>query len=222
MKQEEGIIGKIVGGMIRRTVRARLRNLYWSPPKHPIPGPAIFYINHHGWLDGYLMFHAVTKLGMRSLDWIEEFDTFPLFAKVGGMRFSRGDVIGRANTVRTTIKMMRSEKRSLVIFPEGVMHRPGELLPFGKALETVATKVPEATMVPIAIVYELSMHERPEAWISFGEPHQFESLIGCEEKLAGQLVALREAISSGEKFEILANGTPSINERMSMKGLKKA
>ena len=120
MKQEEGIIGKIVGGMIRRTVRARLRNLYWSAPKHPIPSPAIFYVNHHGWLDGYLMFHAVTKLGMRSLDWIEEFDTFPLFAKVGGMRFSRGDVIGRANTVRTTIKLMRSEKRSLILFPDQI------------------------------------------------------------------------------------------------------
>lgn len=222
MNQEEGIIGKIVGSMIRRTVRTRLRNLYWSPPEKPIQSPAIFYVNHHGWLDGYLMFHAVTKLGIQSLDWIEEFDTFPLFAKVGGMRFSRGDVISRVNTVRTTIKLMRSEKRSLVIFPEGVMHRPGELLPFGKALETVARKVPEANLIPVAIAYELSMHERPEAWIAFGEPHKFDSLIHCEETLRARLSALKESIKANEGFEVLAGGTPSINERMSMKRFKKA
>ena len=222
MKQEEGIIGKIVGGMIRRTVQTRLRNLYWSPPAQVIQSPAIFYANHHGWLDGYLMFHVVAKLEMRSLDWIEEFDTFPLFAKVGGMRFAREDVIGRANTIRTTIKIMRSEKRSLILFPEGVMHRPGDLLPFGRALETVASKVPDATLVPVAIVYELSMHERPEGWISIGKPHKFDSLAQCEEVLGSELVSLRESIKTNKAFELLAKGTPSINERMSMKRFRKS
>ena len=222
MNQEEGIIGKIVGAMIRRTVRTRLRNLYWSPPDLKLKTPVILYANHNGWLDGYLMFHAVTKLGIRALDWIEEFDTFPLFAKVGGMRFTRGDIIGRANTIRATIKLMRSEGRSLVVFPEGVLHRPGDVLPFGRALETVAKKVPNADMIPVAIVYELSMHERPEAWISFGEPHKFGSLLQCEEKLMAQLTTLKESIKANEVFEILVSGTPSINERMSMKRFKKA
>jgi 1-acyl-sn-glycerol-3-phosphate acyltransferase len=221
MNQEEGIVGKMVGGMIRRTVKFRLRNLYWSPPKTKLEQPIILYANHHGWLDGYLMFHAITKLGIRCLDWIEEFDAFPLFSKVGGMRFAKGDVIGRANTVRTTIKLMRSEKRSLIIFPEGVLHRPPSLLPLGRSLETVAKKVPGVTMVPVAIVYELSMHERPEAWLSFGDPHTFESLIQCEEKLNSELGSLKTKIAEGEEFEILAKGTPSVNERMSMKRFRK-
>jgi 1-acyl-sn-glycerol-3-phosphate acyltransferase len=183
--------------------------------------PVIFYANHHGWLDGYLMFHAVTSLKMICLDWIEEFDSFPLFSKIGGMRFAKGDLVGRANTVRKTIKLMRSEKRSLVIFPEGILHRPDSILPFGRSIETVAKKVPGVNLVPVAIHYELSMHERPEAWLSFGPPHGFESLQNCETNLQSQLAQLKAAVSSGQKFEVLAKGTPSVNERLSMKRFSK-
>ena len=221
MKQEEGIIGKMVGTMIRRTVKSRLRNLYWSPPATNLQPPVIFYVNHHGWLDGYLMFQALTKLDIRFLDWIEEFDAFPLFSKVGGMRFAKGDVFGRANTVRTTIKKMRGENCSLVLFPEGVLHRPPGLFPLGRSLETVAKKVPNVTLVPVAIYYELSMHERPEAWVGFGEPHHFESMIHCENTLRHELESLRASVGNQVSFEVLTKGTPSINERMSMKRFRK-
>ena len=221
MKQEEGIIGRAVGGMIRRTVKSRLRNLYWSPPKDPLKQPVIFYANHHGWLDGYLMFEALTKLDIHFLDWIEEFDSFPLFSKVGGMRFAKDDIIGRANTVRATIKLMRSEDRSLILFPEGILHRPPNLLPFGRSLEVVANKVPNASLVPVAIYYELSMHERPEAWLSFGEPHKFISLNNCEQTLRQQLESLAVTVGNDDSFEVLAKGTPSVNERMSMKRFRK-
>lgn len=221
MNQEEGVIGKIVGGMICRSVRSRLRNLYWSPPTSQLNPPVIFYANHHGWLDGYLMFHAITKLRVRCLDWIEEFDSFPLFAKVGGMRFAKGDLAGRANTIRRTIKLMKTDSRSLVIFPEGVLHRPNGLLPFGRSLQTIATKVSGVTMVPVAIKYEMSMHERPEAWLSFGESHPFDSLQECETKLQAELKLLNDRILANHDFEVLATGTPSINERMSMKSLRR-
>ena len=221
MSQEEGLIGKGVGLMIRRTVRSRLRNLYWSPPTTKLEPPVILYANHHGWLDGYIMFNAITKLGIRCLDWIEEFDAFPLFSKIGGRRFEKGDVVGPENTVRTTIKLMRSEKRSLILFPEGILHRPPSIFSLGKSLEAVAKKVPGVTLVPVALVYELSMHERPEAWVSFGEPHAFESLIQCEKNLNSELASLRKRIAEGNEFEILADGTPSVNERMSMKRSRK-
>ena len=221
MNQEEGIIGKAVGTMIRRTVKSRLRNLYWSPPTTDLEPPIIFYVNHHGWLDGYLMFQALTKLDIRFLDWIEEFDAFPLFSKVGGMRFAKGDLIGRAKTVRTTIKKMRGENYSLVLFPEGILHQPPILLPFGRSLEVVAKKVTGLKLVPVAIYYELSMHERPEAWVGFGEPHHFESMTHCENKLQQQLESLRASVGNQDSFEVLTKGTPSVNERMSMKRFRK-
>ena len=155
--------------MIRRSVRKAFHTVHWLPPKETPKAPAILVANHHGWHDGYLMYLAATKLGVRVVDWIAEFDAFPLFAKVGGMRFPHDDPAARAATIRRTIRLMRDDGRSLLLFAEGVLHRPPGLMPFGKALETVAHAVPAANVIPVAIRYELAMHERPEAWVRFGE-----------------------------------------------------
>ena len=219
--QTEGFLGWLVGGMIRRSTRSRLRNLYWSAPKEPLTAPVIFYCNHHGWLDGYVMFHVVEKLKLRALDWIEEFDAFPLFSKVGGMRYAAGDPTCRATTIRKTIRLMNAEKRSLMLFAEGVLHRPPAIWPLGKALQLVAEKVKGVTLVPTAIYYEHSIHERPEAWVSLGEKHGFSSLEDCHDRLSSELNGLRERVSAGEAFDVLARGTGDVNERMSLKRFAK-
>lgn len=219
--QSQGFIGRIVAGMIRRSTRSRLRNLYWSPPSQPLKSPVIFYCNHHGWLDGYLMFHVVEKLRMRALDWIEEFDTFPLFRSVGGMRYAAGDTSGRAGTIRKTIRLMNAEKRSLILFAEGVLHRPPDIWPLGRALQLVAQKVNGVTLVPTAIYYEHSIHERPEAWVSLGESHEFSSLDDCQARLKAELDGLRRRVGNNEIFEVLAKGTGDVNERMSLKRFAK-
>ena len=221
MSQEEGVVGKFVGAMIRRSVRARFQNVYWRPPSKQLSAPIIFYVNHHGWLDGYLMFLAVSKLSIRCVGWIQEFDAFPLFSKVGGMRFTSGDITQRVTTIRQTIKLMRTEQRSLVIFPEGIMHRPPQIWELGRSLESVAKKVPGVNLVPVSICYELSMHERPEAWMKFGTPHDFDSLAQCKDRMEAGLDALKQSISDGGAFEILACGTPDVSERLSMKGFRK-
>lgn len=219
--QTDGFIGRVVGGMIRRSTRSRLRNLYWSAPNETLSAPVIFYCNHHGWLDGYVMFHVVEKLKLKALDWIEEFDAFPLFSSVGGMRYAAGDTTGRAATIRKTIRLMNTEKRSLMLFAEGVLHRPPTIWPLGKALQLVAEKVKGVTLVPTAIYYEHSIHERPEAWVSLGSAHRFSSLEDCHQRLEGELSGLRNRVASDELFPILARGTGDVNERMSLKRFAK-
>ena len=221
MSQEEGFVGRQVGGMIRRSIRARLRNLYWKPNTESLQPPVIFYANHHGWLDGYVMFYVVTKLGIRALDWIEEFAAFPLFSKIGGMPYPKNDAQARATTIRKTIRLMNTENRSLVLFAEGVLHRPPELFPFGRALEIVAEKVKNATLVPVAIYYEMSIHERPEVFVSLGQSHSFQSLSDCETRLGSELQSLKAAVVKDVSFELLAAGTASVNERMDMRRFKK-
>jgi len=213
--QEQGIVGRLVGGMIRRSVRHRFHTVYWQPPKASLTGPVILYANHHGWMDGYLMFHVVTALELESVDWIQEFDSFPLFSRIGGLRFAAGDVSGRAATIRRTIRLMNDDRKSLVIFPEGTLHRPPELLPFGRAMESVARRVPGVRLVPVAIRTELSMHERPEAWIALGEHHAFDSLEDCRGRLESQM----ELVTSSEKicdFVPLVRGRLDVNERMNI------
>jgi 1-acyl-sn-glycerol-3-phosphate acyltransferase len=211
MSQEQGVVGRLVGVMLRRSVRQRFHSVRWTPPTTPLQPPVIFYANHHGWMDGYLMFHLVSRLGIPCLDWIEEFDAFPLFRFVGGVRYPKGDVNARVRAVRQTIRAMVHEGKSLVIFPEGVLHRPPGLLPFGRAMGTVARNVPRVTMVPVAIRYELSMHERPEAWLTLGQPHGWTTLEDCTSRVS-ELLA-----SPWVEGEILVQGTADVNERMDMR-----
>lgn len=212
--QEQGFIGRQVGSMIRRSVRRRFHKVYARGIDNPLSAPAVLYANHHGWMDGYVMFHVVSALGLPSVDWIEEFDAFPLFRTVGGMPFPRGDSAARAATVRQTIRLMNQDKRSLVVFPEGTLHRPPNLLPLGKALSTIARHVPHASFVPVAIAYEMSLHERPEAWISIGPPHPFAGVSDCQTRLQTELDSLRSDIGATKGFIALSPGTADVNERM--------
>lgn len=220
--QEEGLLGRFVGGMIRRTVRARFRNVYWDGPMALEP-PVVFAANHHGWHDGYLMFHFVTALRVRTVDWIAEFGAFPLFAKIGGMPFPPGDASARAATLRRTIRLMREDRRSLCIFPEGVLHPGPELLPYGRALDVVLSKVPGATLVPVAIHYAMGMHERPEAWLRAGAPLEGPQRTAddCRSATVDLLRCLREDVRAApDQFTTLAKGTPDVNERWDARKLR--
>jgi 1-acyl-sn-glycerol-3-phosphate acyltransferase len=212
-------VGRLVGGMIRRSVRTRYRNVYWRCQEIPT-APAVLYVNHHSWMDGYLMFHVATRMNLVCMDWIEEFDAFPLFAYVGGLRYAKGDAAGRLKTIRETIRRMH-DGASLVIFAEGVLHRPPDIFPLGKALELIHRQVPQAVFQPVAIYQEISMHERPEAWISVGKSHTFQSLEDCRQRLTETLERLTADSKGTQEFELLARGTPSVNERMDMRRMPK-
>lgn len=215
-RQQEGVLGLAVDRMIRRSVRKAFHTVHWAPPAATPEAPAILVANHHGWHDGYVMYLAATKLGLRVVDWIAEFDAFPLFAKVGGMRFPPNEPAARAATIKRTIRLMREERRSLLLFAEGVLHRPPGLLPFGKAIETVARSVPGVHVVPVAIRYELARHERPEAWLRFGEEVPTGDDLAARTRLA--VAAGLDALAGESRFdparyEVLARGTLDVNER---------
>ena len=166
------------------------------------------------------MFHVVSQLGIPTLDWIQEFDAFPLFAKVGGMPYPVGDATRRARTVKRTIRLMHEHGWSLLLFAESHLHYPPDLLEFGRALETIVAKVPAAQVVPVAIQYEISIHERPEAFIKFGTP------IGSGTDLLGRVrgqvqceleILHRTIREPNRKFEVLVAGTQDVNERLDMR-----
>jgi 1-acyl-sn-glycerol-3-phosphate acyltransferase len=209
--------------MIRRSVCARFKGLYWNPPTFELAPPVVFACTHHGWFDGYVMFHAITRLGVRCVTWMQEFDSFPLFAKVGGMPFPADDPGRRVATIKRTIRLMRDKKRSLILFAEGVLHYPPEVLSPGRALETLCGKVPGVMLVPVAIRYEAAMHERPEAFVGFGQPvAQGPDLLN---RTRGAMVLTLEGIThrireQRDSFELLARGTDDVNERWDMRRIR--
>lgn len=206
----------MVDRMIRRSVAKRFHNVYWRPPEYPFPRPFVVVANHNGWFDGYLMYHALTELQAPFLMWVQEYGAFPLFGKAGGLPFDPESVHSRATTMRKTIRLMQSDKRGLMLFPEGMLHYSGSIMEFGSSLELVARKAGNCPVIPVAISYEHAMHERPESFIAFGEPIEY-SVDICEEsrRAVGNLLVennwrLRTEPGS---YKILARGTKDVNER---------
>ncbi len=223
--QVQGGLGWVVDRMIRRSVRQVFRNVYWVPPAVPVSEPAIFVPNHHGWHDGYVMYLALKALGLQNPfhDWIQEYDAFPLFGKIGGMPFPADDPARRAATIRQTVRWMRDERRNLMLFAEAVLHRPPGLLPFGKSLELLAAKVPAVTVYPVAIRYEHNVHERPEAFLLFGTPVPLGPDLSARTRLEvwGLLDRLAGLVAHDqERFQILHPGTRDVNERWDMRRLR--
>ncbi len=208
----ERVAKPMVELMIRRSVRSRFRSVYWSSPPIGQESPVLFYANHHGWMDGYLVHIAGSKLGLSLLAWVESFDEFPLFRSIGGLPFPRGDAARRGATIRQSIRLLKAGSHSLILFPEGRLGRPGPVGEFFPGMGLVAARVPDLPLIPIGIRYEMSIHERPEAWLTFGEHHAFESLENCRERVSDLL----ESDESAHKYELLFAGTPSINERMGL------
>lgn len=217
--------------MVRRSVRARFRNLYVSGMGpwlgNPKPGggpPWIWAMNHNGWFDGYVAYLLATRIGVPIRLWVEEFDAFPLFAKAGAMRFPKGDAQARAATTRQTVKLFK-EGWSLALFPEGVLHPGPGLLPFGRALGWMSEKT-GAPIVPIAVVYAFGMHERPEAFLKIADPLPpgQSSAEACRPILSDLLETVRADSRHAEPdrcgYEVLFPGTSDVNERWDMRKLR--
>ncbi len=228
--QEQGVVGKAVGAMIRRTVHARFYNVYWGCSPNPMTSqksPTIFVCNHHGWHDGYIMYLVAKQLGIVVSDWIEEYHAFPLFGKIGGLPFPKNDSSLRAKSVRTTIKRMK-QGCSLLLFAEGKLHRGPHILPFSDGLANLLKVLPAKSITPVALVYEQSIHERPEVVVSLGSPidlnpsatgpQRMETATKVQAELATLLEQTRNDFRLGKHGPILYGGTLDVNERYGFKG----
>lgn len=228
--QDRGLIGRMVGGMVERSVRQRYRRVLIRPPATTPELPTIFIPNHHGWDDGYVMYLAAKWLGIRAVDWIEEFDAFPPFRFIGGMPFPKDDPARRAATIRETICTMRDDGTSLLLFAEGVLHRGPDIRPLPEGFGRLLRMLPAKSITPVSIVYQQSMHERPEAFLSFGQSLRSDSTTSeISSRIAVDLDNLRRQISSEEfssqefsseeysDFQVLVEGKKDVNERWDMR-----
>jgi len=119
---------------------------------------------------------------------------------------------------------MRAESCSLVQFADGILRPEGDAWEVGEALDLVLKKVPNVTVVPVAIVYRMGVHERPVAAIVHerpvaaiwtGEPMTPGAHLRGRTHTAVEILA-REAhlfLRRPEQSHLLVRGTPDVNER---------
>jgi len=205
LRQTRGFLGAAVARMLEGSVRSGFHTVWWRPPERPLPRPCVLVANHHGWFDGHLMFLAVRRLNLPTVLWVERLDEFPFFGSIGALPFPKSDAARRAATIRRTLRWMRAGG-SLALFPEGVLHRPPSLEPIERSIALIRRVAPEAPLIPVAIRYEMSVHQRPEAWVAFGEPSGGESI-------GAALLELLGSLAPDGPFEVLARGKPDDDER---------
>jgi hypothetical protein len=191
--------------------------------------PVILFANHHYWWDGYLGYWLIRAWGRRMVVWMESYRRFPPFGAIGALPFPPDDPMARARTVKRSVQALRTEPATaLLLFPEGTLHGDTErLLPFQRSLHWLACRVPQATLLPLAIYIEPSYHQYPRAYLSVGAPFQSASTdetawlaeaAGAVETLLRQTRAdARAALTDDEHtargFQVLLRGALSIHER---------
>lgn len=115
----------------------------------------------------------------------------------------------------------------LFLFPEGVLHAGFHLLPFKRSLFWLAQRVPDAQVLPLAIVISPTLHQYPRAFLHLGASFRAygcsadEWLAEAHQKMTQMLESLRqevECLDTLEKtrqagFSQLVKGRASVNER---------
>ncbi len=155
---------------------------------------------------------AFERLGVRAHLWMEEFEAFPPFRAVGALPFPKKNSEIRVQTMRRSIRALRSGERSLLIFPEGRLHEGPGLLPFERSAERLAAFLPERPVIPVAIATRMGIHERPSAHITFGSPVEARS---TEAMHAAVEALLRQSLPP-ERPRLL-QGTADVNQRYARK-----
>jgi 1-acyl-sn-glycerol-3-phosphate acyltransferase len=221
--------GRLVAdAFIRRSVAAHFRAVYARVTELPARDhPVIIFANHHYWWDGFLCYVLGKQWKLPLSMWMEEWRWFPPFWALGALPYPPGDTMVRARTVRQTVRLLQNPPRVLFLFPEGVLHAGFHLLPFKRSLFWLAQRVPDAQVLPLAIVISPTLHQYPRAFLHLGASFRAygcsadEWLAEAHQKMTQMLESLRqevECLDTVEKtrqagFSQLVKGRASVNER---------
>lgn len=192
------MIRSLVRWIMRRSLHRSFRRVCWVGewPSLPPDRPVVLYANHHYFHDGYLIWLLLHALRRNGIIWMREFNRFPLFRKVGALPFPDDDPLRRATTLRTTIRQMRRDSKSiLAYFPEGRLHPPeDDLLAFSnQPLRRLHRLLPAPVWWPVALHVTWWGEPHPTALLTGGTPH--DAPTGAERQ---RLTTLRQRLRTSD------------------------
>jgi chlorobactene lauroyltransferase len=176
------LLDRAYGRYGRRLLRRAFARIWLGGDPWPLgDGPAIAYLNHSAWWDpilAHFLSHDVFRRDGYGLMEGAQLLKYPFFQRIGcfgasgpagepgalGAEDARGLALYAARTLRG------GPRRTLWIFPQGVLLPPRVPLAFRSGVARLSRAVPEAPLLPLAVRYELRAEQRPEIFVRLGAP----------------------------------------------------
>ena len=135
--------------------------------------PVLAISNHTSWWDPLVVLHASQHLlgadGHALMD-AANLRRLPFFAMVGAFGVDLDSPADGAAAMRYAARLLDRPGRLVWVFPQGTERPVTEPLAFRVGAAAVARLARQAVTVPAALRYELAGTERPNLYLSFGEP----------------------------------------------------
>lgn len=156
------------------TVRLKVTSgLDAPPPGAYLDRPAIYYLNHSSWWDGYLVYLLGRRVfqgdGYLMMD-IDFLRKYRFFTWVGAFSIDRHNPRHAVQSLNYIAEVLQAKPgRSLWLFPQGETRansrRP---LHFHTGIAAIARKLPACYLYPVAIHLDYFTAQHPEALLSVG------------------------------------------------------
>lgn len=134
--------------------------------------PSIALVNHSAWWDPLLAVHLSHDLfrrdgyGLMLSDGLKRYPFFRRVGCFGASTDSLDDV--RAVSTYAAALLRGGRSRTLWLFPQGTLASARAPLAFRSGAARIARVVDEATIIPVAVRYELRAEQRPEIFVRVG------------------------------------------------------
>ncbi len=145
-------------------------------PNPHLDRPAVFYVNHSSWWDGYLAYlvvdHYLKMDGYLMMD-VRQLRKYFFFTWVGAFSVDRFNPRSAVESINYAVETLEAAPgRALWIFPQGEIQgshrRP---LDFYNGAAQVARKLKRCYLYPVALRYEFMTNQFPDIFVNIGPGH---------------------------------------------------
>jgi 1-acyl-sn-glycerol-3-phosphate acyltransferase len=181
----------------------------------PLSSPLVVVMNHPSWWDPLIALTLATRLLPERTHYApidaQALAKYKFFARFGFFGVEQDAVAGATTFLRTGEAILRSPQSALWVTGQGTFadprQRPIALKP---GVGHLIKRVPEVTLLPVALEYPFGQERTPEALIRIGDPIPAGANIAAAlEKTQDRLASDAIACRFGE-YELLISGTAGV------------
>jgi 1-acyl-sn-glycerol-3-phosphate acyltransferase len=225
----EKLVWRLIDSSLRKYFDRILFRTRTAPTEEQAALPMIICANHSSWWDGYVATVVERALGVDGYLMMEEaqLSRYFFFRWAGCFSVDRHNTRSALQSLQYAAKLLKERPgRMIWLFPQGeILPNDRRPLVFFNGSAYLARMTAPVLLYPLAIRIEYLAEQRPDLFISLGQPllvkpgeadtHGF--LKGCtkllEERVTAELDALRADVIAGDlsSFRVLLQGRSSTN-----------